>query len=1124
MFTILINNPKQLKIFIYFYQLISIVSAMKKTQFTILLVFLSGLLYGQKLNQTGHPFITNFPSEVYNSNEQVWSIAQDDRGILYFGTQEDGIVEYDGKTWRKIPVPDNKPVYSMAKGNDGVIYIGTSGDFGYLEPTINGSLRYTSLIGTIADSIRNQLSAIYKTYYHNNKAYFCSSAYIFEFDGDTVIPIHLTEKYNLFTFLLNGKFYTGNFLKGLMTLTADRTLQVAKGGDFYVRKNIYSITPVDPDTYLIFTNLGVYRYNPKNGKSVEIDTPGHFIRKMVEKSILPYHTIRLNNGNIGVATVQSRWQSILEFTSSINPVNIINPEAGLHASQATYLFQHGESPLWAGFYDGGIAKIENHSSIRHFGPESGLQDMIVDITRFNGTLYLATLKGVYYQIFDSRGLPKFVPVNGINGTVWSLLIFTPPSGKPRLLAGSYVNGVYEIKGGQAYSISEPLTRNSDQVQHRCYSLYQSKIDPNILYIGMPGGVSYIEWRNGHWTRTDNLAKERIRFNIRSLGEDSKGNLWLGTDINGVYLVTPHQKVIHYNITENNQSLKQLVIYPEKDSLFLLTSKGIFHYDYKDSSFVKGGLLGGYADSSGIYRIVPYQKGYAAFCYDDVKKEYWISCFGKKPQSGWTAIRRPFRRLPNKWTDALYTDDSLLWIGTAKTLYSYNPGIKRTYQTPFRALIRKVVAKDSLLFNGAFYTSTDSERKYLSTVQQSYQIPKLSYRYNGIIVNFSAPYFEEEGKVVYSHYLEGSDETDWSHWDSKTEATYTNLREGKYVFHVKARNIYGKESKEATFTFEIAPPWYRTLLAFFFYIVLFILFVWGVVKWNTRRLIAEKERLEQIVKERTAEVVAQKEEIEQQKERIAVQNEEITSSIQYASRIQTALLTPSDQITKMFPEHFLLYLPRDIVSGDFYFFSQIGDRKIAVAADCTGHGVPGGFMSMLGISFLTQIISESAKDINAAEILNRLRSLVIRALHQTSAIGGSKDGMDIALYIYNEKNQTVEFAGANNPLIIIRDNEVIQIKGDKMPIGIHIKGEIPFTNHVIEVKKGDLLYTFSDGYVDQFGGEFGRKFMIKNFKKLLLEIHQKPLNEQQRILYKTLLNWHGDTPRIDDIVVLGVKIT
>ena len=290
----------------------------------------------------------------------------------------------------------------------------------------------------------------------------------------------------------------------------------------------------------------------------------------------------------------------------------------------------------------------------------------------------------------------------------------------------------------------------------------------------------------------------------------------------------------------------------------------------------------------------------------------------------------------------------------------------------------------------------------------------------------------------------------------------------------------------------------------------------------RRLIADKIRLEQIVKERTAEVVAQKEELEHQRDRIFDQNEEIKSSINYASRIQNALLTPKEKIDEIFNDYFILFLPRDIVSGDFYWHTQIGNRKICVVADSTGHGVPGGFMSMLGIAFLTQITAKGER-FTASQMLDQLRSMIISSLHQTGKVGENKDGMDLALYIIDTDTGMLEFAGAYNPLVIIRDNELIQIKADKMPIGIHIRYETPFTNNVMEYKKGDVIYTFSDGYPDQFGGPSQRKFMVKNLKELLLKIHHLPMDEQRELLHQRLNSWQGDTSRIDDIVIMGVRL-
>jgi tetratricopeptide (TPR) repeat protein len=264
-------------------------------------------------------------------------------------------------------------------------------------------------------------------------------------------------------------------------------------------------------------------------------------------------------------------------------------------------------------------------------------------------------------------------------------------------------------------------------------------------------------------------------------------------------------------------------------------------------------------------------------------------------------------------------------------------------------------------------------------------------------------------------------------------------------------------------------------------------------------------------------------LETKNELITKQHEEIKDSINYARQIQVAILPPSEYIKELLPERFILFKPRDVVSGDFYYFTKKGNRTIVVAADCTGHGVPGAFMSMLGTAFLNEIINKNP-GIHANEILNELRAQVIKSLHQTGKAGGSQDGMDLALYILDYDNNKIEFAGANNPLILIRNNELEVYKGDKMPIGIYAKADEPFANNIIDMKKGDCLYTFSDGYQDQFGGPQGKKYKIKNMKDLLLNIHQKDMAEQGSILDKEIKQWMGkDHEQIDDIIVIGTRI-
>jgi serine phosphatase RsbU (regulator of sigma subunit) len=256
--------------------------------------------------------------------------------------------------------------------------------------------------------------------------------------------------------------------------------------------------------------------------------------------------------------------------------------------------------------------------------------------------------------------------------------------------------------------------------------------------------------------------------------------------------------------------------------------------------------------------------------------------------------------------------------------------------------------------------------------------------------------------------------------------------------------------------------------------------------------------------------------------ITLQKQAITDSIQYAKRIQTAILPPAEVISDIVPENLIIFRPRDIVSGDFYWMTKVCERRICMVADCTGHGVPGALMSMLGVSFLNEIVSRHP-GINAAEMLGDLRKYVVKSLRQNQNIGESKDGMDVALLIFNESMTKVEYAGANNPMLLVRDGEVTEYKSNKMPIGIHLNVAQPFSSHEIEIQKGDMLYIFSDGYVDQFGGPDGKKFMIKNFRNMLSEIHRHDLEAQKTIIETTLTDWMGSMEQVDDILVMGIRV-
>ncbi len=342
--------------------------------------------------------------------------------------------------------------------------------------------------------------------------------------------------------------------------------------------------------------------------------------------------------------------------------------------------------------------------------------------------------------------------------------------------------------------------------------------------------------------------------------------------------------------------------------------------------------------------------------------------------------------------------------------------------------------------------------------------------------------------------------------------------------IKEKNLTIAEQKE-----EVRRIW-QWIWAFIVFIG--VIAVFSILLYRQYR--AKKKAFEKLSIQ-NAEIIEQKEEIHAQAEQLVISNVrlteqhqeileqkmQITDSIRYASRIQGVMLPKDDFLDEVFTENMVLWRPQELVSGDFYWVKKIKNFVIFAAADCTGHGVPGAFMSMLGISYLNEIVSKSRFD-KSNEILNLMRRRIKKALNQTGKVNEAADGMDIALCILDTENNILQYSGAYNPLFLIRDGDLQIIKADKQPIAIYPR-EKDFTYNEIEVKKGDVLYIFSDGYMDQFGGEKNEKLKSTRFKQILVEIHPLPMKEQKTMLNQFMDSWLGSNGQIDDILVFGIRI-
>ncbi len=1090
-----------------------------------------------QINQYGIPQIKNYPPEITKGSEQNWSIVQDHRGIIYVGNDEKGILEFDGHEWRTIPIPNKSIVRSLAVGEDGTVYAGAVADFGHLKPDATGNLYYESLLPHLDTSYYN-FADVWKTYFHKGKTYFCSTNYFFIYDPETrEIEVVDPHKHTLFGFIELDNFYAGSYTEGLMIVEDDTTL-VVPGGEYYKLKNIFALEQFDDNRLLIGTpESGFSLYHTQTGNvdsAFASERANQFARQNLISHLLalPGDRFLISTQNGGLATMNGEGQ--LE--------EIITKSDGMQDRTVYYSYlnprKSHNDPVWAALSIG-VSRINLNSPFRIFRESAGFLGLINTIEQLDDDLYIGTKTGLYKLTFP-EGKATFNRVGDSNRTVWDLQKFDLGTYGEALLT-AFEEGIALLHPNGTIEYIDQKVRDKKQYQdskYKSYIIYRDRFEPSRVYLGLRNNIAYLHYQDGTWT--EEYMLENLRSEVRSITMDQAGNLWFGTKIEGIGYTNPNDTTSSVHFLGEEEGLPSNdgnYVTTVSEQLCIATKEGLYRFDSGSGTLVP---------DSAFNRALPEGKNSIFRIEEDEHEgEYWVSFENsehgwliakmKKEHEGYKALYRPFLSLPDFSADAiLNVPGKGVWFTNSNVLYHFDDTYPSGPDTTFRAVIRKVtLAGDSVLFNGAFIRGSDEQGFHLSQDQNQNRLPEILHELNNIEIRWSCPYFDQEEELEYSFILEGFSKG-WSDWDKLYYKDFTNLPHGTYTFKVRARNIYGVISKTGSYTFTILRPWYLSFIAFVGYLILAIIVVYGIIAWYTRRLKNENIRLEGIIELRTAEIRKQK--------------EELTDSIEYASRIQRALLPPDRMLQRHNLDHFILFKPRDIVSGDFYWFGEQDGKLFIVAADCTGHGVPGAFMSMLGISFLDEIIIKSGI-YETNRVLDSLRDHVISSLRQTgkSMDESTKDGMDLSMVAIDQQHHTIQFSGAYNPLYYVRklnENEkqqlhqgepldlprgalyndeyiLFQIKGDQMPIGISEKN-FEFTASTMQYDEV-TIYMFSDGYVDQFGGPNSKKFMSKNFKKLLLDIQHLPMKEQRVKLDLTLVEWMGNISQIDDILVIGVRL-
>ena len=1052
--------------------------------------------------QDYYPPIENYSTNNYGKdrNPENYAIVQDNRGVMYFGNAN-GVIEYDGKNWNFIEVALSVFVYSLAIDEQGIIYVGSNAEFGYLKADETGLLKFHSLKNKLP-KINQLFSEVRFTYVIGKEVFYMTEKALFVYNSETEKLKVVNTKRSFHTcYVANETLYIRERQTGVLKWDGTQ-LKFVEGTSRFKNTTCFGVFSTDDtkvDQLLFVTNNdGVYRLD--NGVLTEIELTGETL-----KGLKIFGAIRLSDGNIALRTFD---QGVHIISTEGKPVYSIDRSTGLRSADIRAMFEDRDQNLWLGLGNG-IAKVNYYSPLSFYNEKSGIEGNVQTFIRYQDLLYVGSSFGIYVQDTARESLNEFRQIPTIRDQVWDFEIVN------EVLYIATTDGVFR-KDGIGKIVRINYINTNKMYWH----------NNKIIAGGANGVYVYSEKFNLDW-------KDEIPLNtVIGIEKDPLRNeYWIGTAGSGAIKVAINGDEInttHYGEGDGFSVHSGLVAKPiifEDELIF--GSYGLCNFYHEDSfsvSLLNDGfseedledpnLLRGWFDPIPLYDSLFEEE---ILLIEEDKDRTWYVAehkLGFYSMDNKKFINKPFWGINYGRINNLYLEESgQLWIGCADGLIRYSKNERKDYKSVFSTLIRRIIVDKDTVFNGTY-----PEGKQVI-------IPEIDFSENNLTFFFASPYFEDEHKPKFSFILEGYD-SKWSNWSNKNEKGYTNLNAGTYTFKVRSQNIYDQISDTAEYTFVILPPWYQTIWAYLGYVILFLVLIYTASRISSMRLKARNEQLESIVDERTKEISQKNEVLEIQNVEISEQKREIEDSINYAKRIQDAILPLEDEMKKWLPNSFVFYRPKDIVSGDFYWFAENKGKLIVVCADCTGHGVPGAFMSMIGSDRLNIIVNERGVT-EPGKILSELNRAIKKSLKQKSGEDSTKDGMDAAICTIDLKSKTLTYAGAHRPLWIIQNSELSEIKATKHAVAGFTPDNQVFEEHILEISEGMKFYMSTDGYADQFGGEKGKKYMVRKMKKMIIGISENSYQSQHVLLENEILGWmnnyQDEHSQVDDICVMGFEL-
>jgi ligand-binding sensor domain-containing protein/serine phosphatase RsbU (regulator of sigma subunit) len=1061
-------------------------------------------------------------------------VFQDSIGFLWIGTQ-DGLNKYDGysfKPFRNQPNDTNSLsnnfIRSIDEDQQGNLWIATNDGLNQLD-------RKTGFFKTYTISSEDTSFARDQRIYtvlagQNGQVWFRTETGLHCLDTQTESIRHYKHYYDRFTtFSGMPNFNMLEDREGRKWISTKDGLQV-----FDPEMETFTQYRHDPEDEFslssstvraifedsrgniwIGTNAGLNIYQAESDRFIRIKSPDHFNTRSQIVNCM-YEDTR---GVLWVGTEMGYYRMNADHTHLDYHTSILADNKVIQISSVNSIFEDHSNIMWFGTFEG-LVKIDTKP--RKFQVLDKSQESIPGLS-----------SNIISSIYKDD-----------NGLIWmgtrgfGLNIVDPESGSV-----------------------EYFSRNNPRLSHRIsndyiHSIYQDT--EGQIWVGTSSGVNIYDRRNHRFSKlcdvNENISCYIFNNNsVYSIQQDSRENIWFSA-ASGIHKYNYRTSELrsYYTIFSSGVSFEITDAYhlieDQDNMIWVGTENGLLKYDPDLENFM-------------VYRRTASegQKGLSSqtvyFLHQDKQGILWAgTASGLNKYHPETESLEYFTGYDGDFNYHIYSileaDDSSLWLSTNRGLIRFNPGKAEFMSFNLSDGLQNYEFNKGSAFksrNGTFYFGGISGLNYFhpDSIQFNEHVPNVTFtnfeidvggqlgrrdlpleRTELIRVNqadrvfsiafaaldFTAP---ENNRYMYSLAKQGS-EGKWIRIGNQNDVTFSNLSPGKYILSVKGSNndnVWNEE--KVSINMQVLPPVWKSIEAYIIYAVLVGLLVYLLIQMRTKSL----RKSNKILKEK--ELAAK--EVVKQREELILKNKNITDSINYAQKIQEALLPSDESFKKILPSSFILFKPKDIVSGDFYWINEVRDKIYIAAVDCTGHGVPGAFVSIIGFELFRKITTAEGIQ-NPAEIMNSLNENFIDIFTEGDEVY-LNDGMDLCLCVIDKKDNYLEYSGAFNPLYLVRDDTIIEIKANRFSIGADthlIKVAKTFKSHRIYLQKDDIMYMFSDGYADQFGGPDGKKFKFRRFRHLLLTIHKLPLDKQQAILEASFEEWRDDYDQVDDIMVIGIR--